>query len=76
MKPTYALVRLGKLLLSAVNDKLVSCFLVHVALNPIQRRKEVELELLKWGHLLGITGFPVLSPVAHAGLVAIFGSTR
>ena len=37
MKPTYALVRLGKLLLGAVNDKLVSILLVHVALNPVKK---------------------------------------
>ena len=39
MKPTYALVRLGKLLLGAVNDKLVSILLVHVALNPVKKTK-------------------------------------
>lgn len=48
MKPTYALVGLGKLLLSAVNDKLVARFLVHVALNSIERRKRDELALAEW----------------------------
>ena len=47
MKPTYALVGLGKLLLSTVDDKLVARFLVHVALNSMQRRKRVELELVE-----------------------------
>ena len=37
MKPTYASVRLGKLLLSAVNNKLVASFLVHVALDSVKR---------------------------------------
>ena len=58
MKPTYTSVRLGKLLLSAVNDKFVARFLIHVALNPMERRKGVELApaetfvigLLTWYH--------------------------
>ena len=47
MKPTYASVRLGKLLLSAVNDKLVAIFLVHVALNPVKRREKIKLGLVE-----------------------------
>ena len=47
MKPTYASVRLGKLLLSAVNNKLVASFLGHVALDSMKRREKVELGLVE-----------------------------
>ena len=70
MKPTYASVRLGKLLLSAVNNKLVASFLGHIALNPVKRREKVELrfvEMIVIGLLTWYHGLPSPRPSCQHG---------
>ena len=71
---TYALVRLGKLLLSFIDDKFVAFFALHVRLQSVIEEQIISIRLSD-RYLLGVLGFPVLDPVADASLVAISGST-